>query len=296
MVYVATTHNWPALLRDIPLAASVSRTGPPVVLHLHGSECAKLGQPGQGTFTVLSSWLMERVAAVLVLSREELETWRLKCPRARFELVLNPLLPVPGVGFEQLAASRESAGTRRQTVLFIGRLVPDKGIFELLDAFAVVRRSRDCSLTIAGVGPVGGEVARRVAVMGLSQDVQLVGYLTGDALDHAYRSADVFVLPSYREGFPLTVMEAMGYGLPVVTTPIRGCADHLVEGVNALFVPPRDVETLARRLLELLDDDALRLRMGEANVRKVAEFAPEAVVARYAEILRSVVVDEGVRA
>ena len=58
---------------------------------------------------------------------------------------------------------------------------------------------------------------------------------SGDDLDNAYRSTDVFVLPSYREGFPLVVMEAMGYGLPIVTTPIRGCADHLAPGVHALY-------------------------------------------------------------
>ena len=59
--------------------------------------------------------------------------------------------------------------------------------------------------------------------------------MSGDDLDSAYRSADVFVLPSYRGGFPLVVMEAMGYGLPIVTTPIRGCADHLARAVHALY-------------------------------------------------------------
>ena len=141
---------------------------------------------------------------------------------------------------------------------------------------------------IAGVGPAEGDLVRRAASLGLLQHIQFLGYVSGDDLDNAYRSADVFVLPSYREGFPLVVMEAMGYGLPIVTTPIRGCADHLAPGVHALYAPPRDPVNLAGRLLELLDDDVLRRRMGQANLVKAADFAPEAVVPRYAEILRSV--------
>jgi glycosyltransferase involved in cell wall biosynthesis len=144
---------------------------------------------------------------------------------------------------------------------------------------------------IAGVGPAQDDVSRRIALLGLARDVEMLGYVTGDALDRVYRSADVFVLPSYREGFPLSVMEAMGYGLPVVTTPIRGCVDHLVPDVNALFVPPRDPEALAERLLQLLDDDALRRRMAAANLAKVGEFAPDAVIPRYEQILRSVASD-----
>ena len=138
---------------------------------------------------------------------------------------------------------------------------------------ASYRYQQPCRLVVAGAGPVAEEVGRRIATMGLSDLVDLRGYITGDDLLSAYRDADLFVLPSYREGFPLVVMEAMDHGLPVVTTPIRGCADHLQPGVNALFTPPRDAESLAAVLLRLLGDKDLRERMGAANQRKVREFA-----------------------
>ena len=288
VIYVATSHNWPALLRDVLLALSIPRTGPPVVLHFHGSECDKLGDPGQGIFTSMSAWLARRVATVLLLSTEELEAWRRFCPGARFELVANPFVPPSGAGRAPREMSRAGSHEQSSTVLFVGRLVRDKGIFDLLDAFGIVRRSHACRLRIAGTGPAGPDVARRVALLGLSNDVDLLGYVSGDALDLVYRSADVVALPSYREGFPLVVMEAMAYGLPVVTTPIRGCLDHLIPGENALFAPPHDAEALSRRLLEALNDRALRRRMGDANLAKVQEFAPAAVVPRYAGILRGV--------
>jgi glycosyltransferase involved in cell wall biosynthesis len=84
-------------------------------------------------------------------------------------------------------------------------------------------------------------------------------------------------------------MEAMGYGLPIVTTARRGCADILTAGEHALFVPPRDPQALAGAIDRLLDDDGLRERMGRANLEKVGDFAPERVVPRYAQILRQVV-------
>ena len=287
-IYVASSHNWTALLRDVPLAASISPGKPPVVLHFHGSECDKLGRRGHGLFTVASHWLARRVSAVLLLSTEEVQKWRRHCPGVRLELVANPYSPPTSINAPTPRSHRADSPSDPLTILFVGRLVREKGVFELLDAFRMVREGRDCRLRIAGVGPAEGDLVRRAASLGLLQHIQFLGYVSGDDLDNAYRSADVFVLPSYREGFPLVVMEAMGYGLPIVTTPIRGCADHLAPGVHALYASPRDPVQLAGRLLELLDDDGLRRRMGQANLVKAADFAPEAVVPRYAEILRSV--------
>ena len=285
VVFVATTHDWPALMRDVPLALALpSRM--PLVLHFHGSKCDELGPPGRGAFTALSGWLVDHASAVLLLSKEEYVIWRRTCPRARFELVTNPY--VPSVSRPKTRAPAAGAIIRPSTLLYVGRLVAEKGVFELLDALSIARRSQSCRLVMAGVGPAEGDVRRRISLLGLADDVELRGYVTGNELSRAYRDADIFVLPSYREGFPLVVMEAMDYGLPVVTSPIRGCADHLVPNVNALFAPPRNAEALAAVLLRLLEDAALRERMGAANRAKVVEFAPDVVIPRYAEILRSV--------
>lgn len=281
VVYVATTHNWPALLRDLPLALSVPRRRPPLVLHLHGSESHRLVAPGHAALKHATDLLMGRVDAVLLLSTEELGEWRRFRPETRYEVVLNPFVPVGG---EPAPFGTHGA----PTVLCIARLVPAKGVLDLVDAFAILRR-RPCRLVIVGMGPARDDIIRRADLLGVSDSLSLPGYVSGVRLDAAYRGADVFALPSYSEGFPLTVMEAMGHGLPIVTTPIRGCADHLAPDENALFVPPRDPEELARAIERLLDDEALRRRMGAANRAKVAEFAPDSVMPRYAEILRSVV-------
>lgn len=104
----------------------------------------------------------------------------------------------------------------------------------------------------------------------------------------------MFMLPSYREeSYPLAVMEAMDQGLPAITTARRGCADLLEADVHGVFAPARQALTLARAIERLLDDEEMRARMGRANLAKVAQFAPDRVVPRYAEILRASAVRDG---
>jgi glycosyltransferase involved in cell wall biosynthesis len=283
VVYVATAHNRTALLRDLPLAFSMRRGRPPLVLHLHGSECDRLGAPGARLFTAFSKLLVCRAAAVMLLSTQEQRAWQAVCPQVEFEVVVNPFVSTAH-------AVRETAPAAAPRLFTVARLIPEKGVFDLLDALALVCSRRPCRLTIAGAGPARDELQRRIAYLGLAGSATLAGYLSGDALDDAYRGADLFVLPTYfAEGFPLSVMEAMSYGLPVVTTPIRGCADSLKADENALFVPGRDPAALAAAIERLLDDDELRARMGRANAAKVAEFAPDHVLPRYAEVLRGAV-------
>ncbi|HTX70907.1 MAG TPA: glycosyltransferase family 4 protein [Thermoleophilia bacterium] len=283
VIYVATAHNWPGLLRDLPLALSLPRGQPPLVIHFHGSESARLLRPGSRLFKWSSRLLVRRAAAVLLLSREEQREWRRFCPEGHYEVVLNPFVPEhQGDG----SAAAEAAQT--PVIFTVARLIPSKGIFDLLEAFAILRRRRTCRLAYAGTGESADELAVRVEELGLEQDVDLLGYVSGDALDAAYRRASVFALPTYfAEGFPLSIMEAMSYGLPVVTTPIRGCVDWLAEGTNAAFVPPRDPPELAATLARLLDDGPARLAMGRANAAAVAGFAPDKVVPAYADVLRS---------
>ena len=293
VIYVATSHSWQSVLRDTYLAVALTRRGPPLVLHLHGSHPDRLGRPGQTLFTLFSRWLMRRAAAVMLLSTEEQKEWRNSCPNVRFEVVINPFVPDDVV--DPNRGARDALG-RDSVLLIVARLMRPKGVFELLEALEKVRRSRPCRLVMAGAGPAGDEIAKRAKSLGIDDALEMLGYVTGPTLASAYAGADVFVLPSYQEGFPLSVMEAMANGLPIVTTRIGGCADHLVPDVNAVFVPTRDAQAVAAAIERLLDDDDLRLRMGRANAAKVADFSPDTVMPRYAEILRSVAGTGGLRA
>ena len=285
VMLVTTTHDWPALLRDIPLLALTRGRCRARVLHLHGSMVDRLVSPGHRLLKACSSWLVRRCDAVLVLSREERDQWRAFAPVVRFEVVVNPFVPPD-------SARRQPVHVRGDppVLLFVGRLIPEKGIFDLLEAVRAISRDQRCLLRVAGQGSHEEAIRKRVFELGLGDCVELAGYVQGDTLAELYASSDVFVLPTYfGEGSPTVITEAMSYGLPIITTPIRGAVDHLSEGENVLFVPPHRPDDLARALRRLLNDSRMCADMGERNREKVKAFAPSVVVPRYVAIMRSLV-------
>jgi glycosyltransferase involved in cell wall biosynthesis len=285
LVLVHTSHDWRTLMRDIPLALALRRRNVPVVLHLHGSRPDRLRR--RGAFRAATSLLVRSIDSLLVLSRDEQEAWRAFTSKPVL-VVRNPYSP------RMSAIPVERPRADPATVLFVGRLIREKGIFELVDAMPLVAEHSHCRLLVVGDGPCGAELTARVDVLGLADTVTLSGFVVGGELDRAYAGADVFALPTYSEGFPTVLTEAMDAALPIVTTRIRGAADHLVEGEHALFVAPRSVGDLATALVSLLEDPSRRRRMGTANRRLLVEFEPPAVATEYMSALESVVMSSRV--
>lgn len=157
-------------------------------------------------------------------------------------------------------------------ILMAARLVEGKGLDVLLDAVAEVDRD-DFSVCIAGSGPLEAPLADRIEAQGLSGRVHLLGYR--DDMPAVYASSDVFVLPSFREGLPHVISEALAAGLPVVATRIAGIPEQVEDGVNGYLVEPGDASRLAERLSELIDDAELRERMAEASRGRAATFSDE---------------------
>jgi glycosyltransferase involved in cell wall biosynthesis len=283
VLLVTTTHDWPALLRDLPLLALTRGLCGARVVHLHGSMVDRLVGRGHVLMKLCSRLLVRQCDAILVLSQEERREWLRFAPDARVEVVVNPFVPPPA------AAASERPKDDPPALLFVGRLIPEKGALDLVEALRLVRGERPCVLRIAGKGPGEDAIRQRIAELGLQDSVTLSGYVAGDGLWDLYASSTAFVLPTYfGEGFPTVITEAMSMGLPVVTTPLRGSVDLLTEGENVLFVRPRDPAGLARAVLRLIDEPGLAAAMGLRNRDKVREFAPAAVVPRYLEIMRDV--------
>jgi glycosyltransferase involved in cell wall biosynthesis len=171
----------------------------------------------------------------------------------------------------------------RVVVVIISRLVRAKGYVELLAAM------RDVA---AELWVVGGrlpsdhdeDIAAHFPAAGLGDRLRLLGYR--EDISALLAAADIFVLPSYTEGLPMSVIEAMLCGLPVVATDIRGPREQVVNGQTGLLVPPRAVAPLAAALRRLANDPALRARMGAAGRARALEHYEEGrVVARTLDLL-----------
>ena len=286
---VQTSHDWRTLLRDIPLALVIRRRGRPVILQLHGSRVSNLAAPGGHAFKLASALLLALVDGILVLSTEEQRGWQAFRGRPPVFVVKNPY-----VRTFSAQSDRASAPPGTAQALFVGRLIHEKGIFEAVEALPQVLEKTQCELVVVGEGEQEQGLLARIEQLGLGDHVTMTGYLTGSALADAYRAATIFVFPTYwNEGFPTVLTEAMDAGLPIVTTGIRGAADHLVAGENALLVAPRDVKALASAMTTLLTDGELRDRITSENEALIDMFEPAAVAAEYFAILQSVTGDFG---
>jgi glycosyltransferase involved in cell wall biosynthesis len=167
-------------------------------------------------------------------------------------------------------------------LLYVGRLKRDKGVLDLIEAFKRLH-SRFTNLHLLLVGP--DEEGLDSLVRNISQ-IHRIGYT--QAAEEYMAAADVFCLPSYREGFGLVLIEAGAVGLPVVASRIYGITDAVVEGETGLLHKPGDIVDLTLKIESLLEDATLRRMLGETGRSRVsALFSAELVAAAMANFLQS---------
>ena len=152
------------------------------------------------------------------------------------------------------------------TFVFVGRIVGDKGINELVEAFTRLHEHYDKTrLILVGsfekqLDPVSELTQNRINA---SNAIEACGAKYGDELLQMYVDADCFVMPSYREGFPNTVLEAGAMGLPQIVTDINGSREIIIDGENGLIVPSKNADALYEAMLRMLTDESMRKSMAE---------------------------------
>jgi glycosyltransferase involved in cell wall biosynthesis len=176
----------------------------------------------------------------------------------------------PG-GFREVGKARSG----RPRLVTVGRLQEPKDALTLVRALAALR-GRPFEAVLVGDGPDRPAVEEEVRRLGLESAVQLLG--ERDDVPELLGTADVFVLSSYSEGLPLSILEAMAAGLPVVASNVGGVSELVADGDTGLLVPPGDAQSLAAAIERLLEDPALCRRFGEAGRIRVAEYFDLAAV------------------
>ncbi len=163
-------------------------------------------------------------------------------------------------------------GTRPR-LLYHGRVDRRKGALDLVKAFAALLRRNDLparpELLISGIGPDSDAVREAVGREGIEDDVRILGYVAYDTVPEVYRQGDIFLSPTYAEGFSNTILEAMASGLPCISTYSVGVVDCLRDGDNGLLVQPSDVAALEGAMHRMLTDDALRAQVAARALDEV---------------------------
>ena len=268
-LHTASDPPW-SLVRSLILATAARLAGAAVILHVH-SFLINAGAIDDLRTGPIIRWLFRRLAVasvVLAVSEAGRELLAALIPGTRVETCDNAV---------DVAAFRVATPERGEPmILYVGTLLRRKGLLDFVAALGILRHRAlpPWHVRIVGGGAQAGQ-AELDLVSGAVRDAgfgdALVGPLGGEALLDAFQGAAVFVLPSYREGQPVAIVEAMASALPVVATPVGAVPDMVRDGVEGRLVPPGEPERLADVLAELLADPAQRRLLGLAARRRAEE-------------------------
>src|SRR6267378_588359 len=276
VVHINASLDPKAYWRDLTYSIVARLLNRRVVNQIHG------GQLPQDFFrgNTLLTWALRRFLvssdAVTVLSSAELAAYRAFDARIKVHLVPNAIDPAG------LADQRRLYNTDKPLKLvYIGRLVRTKGLFEVIEALMELHRAgREFKLSIAGEGPDRRELMVTTERAGLKDRVQFLASVFAAEKRRLWLDSDLFVFPSYMEGLPYSLLEAMAAGCVPVTTPVAAIPDVMRNGEHGLFVPVKDAGAVANAVAALDDDRKSLIRMAEAARRRVLE---QYTVARLAD-------------
>ncbi len=196
---------------------------------------------------------------IIVLS-EQWEKWLIaKWPEIndKIEVVYNPC---------QTVSYADTNHPKSKIIIYAGALNARKGYVDLINAFSIIAyKYPEWQLHLAGNGELK-KAESLIHKLNLGHQIILKGWIWGEDKKDFFKTASIFCLPSYAEGFPMAVLDAWAFGVPVVTTPVGGLPDILIDRKNALIFAPADTKSLSGILDELMANEELQKKLGKASL------------------------------
>ena len=234
-----------------------------VAVHLHGSVFKEFYEDGSRFQQRLVSWLFDQSDGIFVLSRH----WKSFIEK----ISSNKQIYIINNGASVKLVGKKSTDPDKIVIAFMGRLGLRKGTYDLLEAFQMLSADiPEARLVLGGDGDIN-RVRSLVEEKGLSSQVEVLGWVSGDEKTDVFRRADIYALPSYNEGLPGSILEAMAASTPIVSTPVGGIPEAVIESQNGYLIEPGNVNALYLRLVELCQDKELRLLMGKESRRLIEQ-------------------------
>ncbi|WP_461106660.1 glycosyltransferase family 4 protein [Spirosoma koreense] len=248
--------------------------GKQVVYHMHGSKFDVFYHNSDPISKRMIRMLVEGADVVVCLSDYWYTFFSENFRTRRLEILGNVI--------HQRQPEQETPFSRPQNgplqVLFLGAIGERKGIFDLLEVLRQNRHVFTGQLLLRVGG--NGETERLQAYIRehkLEDLVRFEGWVSGEKKHELLSTSDLYILPSYHEGLPISILEAMNYQLPILSTPVGGTAEAVHEGINGFLVAPGDKDAMADRLMRFISQPELVSTMGEASGRIVRQYLPETI-------------------
>ena len=284
-VHYAIPHATSAWLAKQMLAESGRRL--PVVTTLHGTDITIVGQDhSYHAITKFSIEKSDRITAVSQFLKDE-TIKAFGCGTCRVDVIPNFVDPGVYTRDRADAALRAELAGDRPVLMHISNFRPVKRVLDVVRTFAAVRREIPAILVMVGDGPDRGAAEDEARTLGVAEDVRFLGRIDGVAPLLAI--ADVYLLPTDRESFGLSALEAMACGVPVIGADVGGIREVVEDGVTGALRPVGDVAGMAQAAIALLRDPAHWRRWSEAGVARArGKFAIGDIVSQYEALYRSV--------
>ena len=259
LVYVHMSYRG-SFVRARALQRIALRFHVPFVMHLHGSEFEdwyrSLRPEKQGQVREF----LGNCRSVVVLGEHYRDSIQSICPGAPVEIVHN------AVELPDRTTDLNNTGNR---ILFLGVLIRRKGVEDLLRAFAIAKLKK-WRLVLAGSGPEEESLKKLAQELGIADRTDFPGWIDGERKRELLEFSQILALPSYNEGLPIAILEAMSFGLPVISTTVGDIPACIRNGENGILVSPGDTDALARALSVLTSDEKM-WRKYSRNARNTIE-------------------------
>lgn len=266
----------PSFYRKMPFILWSASRGIPIVNHIHGAEFETFYEEASAAKRRRVQKIYGKCTRLVALSKEWAGRLAKIVPEERIDVLEN---------YCRIPAEPYDMGRNKKQLLFLGELGERKGCFDIPAIFKKVRECYpDSKLVMAG----DGEMERLKAAFlqeGLSEAVSFPGWVRGEAKERLLKESGIFLFPSYHEGMPMAVLEAMAYGMGIVTTTTGGIPQLIQDGVSGMLAAPGDVEAMAAALERFLtDEDCLSSCGKAARERAVSAYSLESHLEKLGEI------------
>jgi glycosyltransferase involved in cell wall biosynthesis len=280
IVHLNTSLNPRAYWRDLVYLFVAKALGARVVYQVHGGKLPRDFFAGRRRLTAFLRWTLRLPDLVAVLARCELDAYREFIPGHNVVALPNGIDCRPYATLPTVRSVPDSP----LRLVYIGRIAREKGMYEMLQGMRLAHElGVDARLVIAGSGAEESRLKRYAQALGVAPRVTFAGPVFGADKVKLMGGADVMLLPSYSEGLPYALLEAMAAGIPVIATPVGAIPDVVTEGIHGCLVPPHDGKAIAEALAMLAGDRERLSWMSRACRRRIrAAFSIERLAAEFA--------------
>lgn len=265
LVYVHIGSN-ASLYRESFFVVLAKIFGKKTVAHFHAGDVDEYLEKQSKLGRKFISWAIGQSDKLIAVSKDSAEKLQKLAPKNEIEIIVNAIDTKPFA----FSPNRFETRTKIVRLLFVGAMGKLKGETDLADALKILS-TKNTNFRVSFLGFGGENLQKYCAEIGIENFIEFVGAVSLTKRLAFFEKADIFVLPTYAEAMPMSVIEAMATGLPIVSTTVGGIPELVEESEEGFLIEPANARKLAEKLSILISDKGLREKMGKKAQEKVGK-------------------------